>query len=313
MSYTLYRDITKVNRTVMTNKQNKYIVIHYTGNQTDSAKANANYFRSIKRGASAHYFVDKTTVYQVVKDKDAAWAVGKNYGKNNLFNVVKNTNSISIEMCSNNGAIAEETFQNTVELTKTLMKKYNIPASNVYRHLDVASKRCPGWPGWYEANPVHWNRFKAAISSSTPASQPATPKPSASTSTANSLIKLGQQHAVNFTGHKITLDGLSGPETNKMKARVLQRAINLDYNKRLVEDGAFGTKSNNALGSHYVKQGEKQYMVTAAEILMYLNGINPNGVELPGTYGSGLVKAAVKKFGGNGKKITAAQFKKLIS
>lgn len=208
MSYTLYRDITKVNRTVMTNKQNKYIVIHYTGNRTDLAKSNANYFRSIKRGASAHYFVDKTSVYQVVEDKDAAWAVGKNYGKNNLFNVVKNANSISIEMCSNNGAIAEETFQNTVELTKTLMKKYNIPASNVYRHLDVASKRCPGWPGWYESNPVYWNRFKTAISSSAPVSQP-TLKPSVSTNayTFKDFVK-DVQRAIG-----VSVDGIPGPKT----------------------------------------------------------------------------------------------------
>ena len=62
----------------------------------------------------------------------------------------------------------------------------------------------------------------------------------------------------------------------------------------------------------YVKKGEKQYMVTAAEILMELNGIDPNGVEKPGIYGDSLVKAAKKYFGGNGTKITASQFLKLI-
>lgn len=38
----------------------KYIVIHYTGNSKDTAKANANYFAGGSRGASAHYFVDNT-------------------------------------------------------------------------------------------------------------------------------------------------------------------------------------------------------------------------------------------------------------
>ena len=33
----------------------KYIVMHYTGNSSDTAKANANYFHSGSRGASAHY------------------------------------------------------------------------------------------------------------------------------------------------------------------------------------------------------------------------------------------------------------------
>lgn len=53
-------------------------------------------------------------------------------------------------------------------------------------------------------------------------------------------------------------------------------------------------------------------MVTAAEILMYLNGINPNGVECPGKYGNGLVRASRQKFGDDGLKITASEFLKLI-
>lgn len=167
MAYTLCKNITTVNRTIMNNKANKYIVIHYTGNKTDTAKNNATYFKSVNRGASAHYFVDKTSVYQVVEDKDAAWSVGVNYGSNNLFNTVKNNNSINIEMCSNNGAIANETFNNTVQLTKTLMKKYNIPSSNVYRHYDVCSKQCPGWTGWVGSNVTLWNKFKSSISSKT--------------------------------------------------------------------------------------------------------------------------------------------------
>ena len=140
--------ITSVNRTVLSNKSNKYIVLHYTGNKTDKALNNAKYFKSVNRGASAHYFVDETSIYQVVEDKDSAWAVGKNYGKNNLFGICTNNNSISIEMCSTNGVISEETIKNAVDLTKMLMKKYNIPVENVVRHYDVCSKICPGWKGW---------------------------------------------------------------------------------------------------------------------------------------------------------------------
>lgn len=190
MAYTLFKDLTTVNRTVMNNKENRYIVIHYTGNQTDTAKNNANYFRSVDRKASAHYFVDKTTVYQVVEDKDAAWSVGKNYGTGNLFQTIKNNNSINIEMCSDNGAVAEETFQNTVTLTKSLMEKYHIPAANIYRHYDVCSKRCPGWTGWVGADETLWNRFKQEVSdhsasapaapvSPAPAAEPAAPAASA--------------------------------------------------------------------------------------------------------------------------------------
>lgn len=166
MSYTLHKNITTVNRTVMTNKTNRYIVIHYTGNTTDTAKNNAAYFKSVNRNASAHYFVDKTTVYQVVEEKDAAWSVGVNYGSDNLFHTVKNSNSINIEMCSDHGAIADDTFNNTVELTKSLMKKYSIPAANVYRHYDICSKKCPGWTGWVGTDETLWKKFKTAIDSS---------------------------------------------------------------------------------------------------------------------------------------------------
>lgn len=129
----------------------------------------------------------------------------------------------------------------------------------------------------------------------------------------NKYIKLGQQHAINFTGVKIQVDGKVGNETKKMKQRVLQHAINLDYKSKLVEDGIFGSASKKALGNHYVEYGEKQYMVTALEILLYLNGYDPNGVELPGEYGNGVVKAVRNKFGGFGTKVTSDKFLSLIS
>jgi len=52
MAYTFIKDLTTVNYT-KGNSGRKYIVIHYTGNKTDTAKANANYFRSTNRGRIA--------------------------------------------------------------------------------------------------------------------------------------------------------------------------------------------------------------------------------------------------------------------
>ena len=126
------------------------------------------------------------------------------------------------------------------------------------------------------------------------------------------IIKKGQEHAVKFTGVKIDIDGVVGKETNKMKARVLQHAMNLDYNKTILVDGIFGDKSKEKLGSHYITKGEKQYMVTAAQILLMLHGIDPRGVEYAGIYGNGLVNAAKQFFGDDGTKITASEFLKLI-
>lgn len=110
----------------------------------------------------------------------------------------------------------------------------------------------------------------------------------------NSIIKVGQTHANNFAQCGLNPDGIRGAQTKKAAAKVLQRAMNLDYNAGLIEDGEFGVKSKKALGSHYVKLGESQYMVTALEILLMLKGIDSHGVECPGKFGNGLATALGK-------------------
>ena len=144
----------------MNNKQNKYIVIHYVG-AVSTAKANAEYFYSVNRQASAHYFVDENEIYQVVKESDSSWHCGTT-GK--YYNNCRNSNSIGIEMCcfNNNGTldISEKVINNTVELTKQLMSKYNISVENVIRHYDVTHKCCPA-P--FVNNPNRWNDFKSRL------------------------------------------------------------------------------------------------------------------------------------------------------
>lgn len=109
------------------------------------------------------------------------------------------------------------------------------------------------------------------------------------------LVSAGQIHANHFAQCGIEPDGIRGNLTKRAGIQVLQRALNLDYSARLTEDGIWGAKTKTALGRHYVKYGECQYMVTALEILLLLRGYNPNGVECPGSFGSGL-KAAVMKY-----------------
>lgn len=76
---------------------------------------------------------------------------------------------------------------------------------------------------------------------------------------------------------------------------MLQQALNLDYQAGLSVDGIWGSKSRQALGSHYVRRGERQYLVTAAEILLMLKDYTVNGVESTGIFGSGL-EQAVKSY-----------------
>ena len=111
----------------------------------------------------------------------------------------------------------------------------------------------------------------------------------------DSVIARGQQQSINFTNHSITIDGICGKNALKNMRRCFQKAINLDYGKKLSVDGIFGNNSKTALGKHYVKKGEKQYLVTAVEIALMCRGYDPSGVECPGKFGDGLEKA-VKQF-----------------
>lgn len=69
----------------------------------------------------------------------------------------------------------------------------------------------------------------------------------------------------------------------------------MDYRAGLDIDGIWGPATDRALGNHYVCLKECQYMVTALEILLMLKGYNPQGVECPGSFGSGL-EAAVRQY-----------------
>ena len=141
----------------------KGIVIHYTSNYTDTARANANYFCEADRGASAHYFVDETSIYQVVEESDAAWAVGRKYADAPLWGTLTNYNTISVEMCSSGGRIADATMRRTADLVRELVERYQIPADRVVRHWDVCGKRCPGWDGWLPPDESQWQRLREMI------------------------------------------------------------------------------------------------------------------------------------------------------
>ena len=151
----------------------KYIVIHYTANDGDSDEGNGNYFANNIVKASAHYFVDGDSVTQSVPDDYVAWSVGdKKYsncnktGGGKFYGQCNNTNSISIEMCDEvkNGKsdFSAATIENTIELTKTLMKKYNVDISRVIRHFDVSGKPCPA--PYVDA--AKWKEFKNIITES---------------------------------------------------------------------------------------------------------------------------------------------------
>lgn len=120
--------------------QIQYLVLHYTGNDGDTAANNAAYFQRNVVKASAHYFVDDTTVYRSVPDLRVAWAVGgQKYanadktGGGGMYGRITNTNSISVELCDTirNGRYqaSEATLANAAALCRDLMARYASPWS----------------------------------------------------------------------------------------------------------------------------------------------------------------------------------------
>lgn len=150
--------------------QIRYLVYHYTGNDGDRAANNAKYFQNNIVKASAHYFVDDTTVWRSVPDLKVAWSVGgskyanaRKTGGGTMYGVITNTNSLSIEMCDTirNGVYqaSEATLANAAALGRALMEKYGIPIENVYRHFDVTGKHCPS----YLVSAQKWAEFKKRL------------------------------------------------------------------------------------------------------------------------------------------------------
>ncbi len=140
----------------------QYIIVHYTGNNGDTAENNCKYFQNPNRGASAHYFVDEREVCQSVEERYKAWHCGSENGSYS-HNLARNENTIGVEMCSiKKGDVyyfLENTVINTATLVKTLMKKYNIPPENILRHYDVTGKKCPA----PYIDRIMWSKFKGML------------------------------------------------------------------------------------------------------------------------------------------------------
>lgn len=139
-----------------------YLVIHFTANDGDSAKNNADYFAREAPGASAHFFVDEREIWQSVQEKDIAWHCGT---RGMYFHpYCRNANSLGIELCSRKQGekyyFTPETVKNAQQFVRSLMKRYSIPAENVVRHYDVTHKNCPA-PFVEDAGA--WQRFKAGL------------------------------------------------------------------------------------------------------------------------------------------------------
>lgn len=248
-----------------------FVVMHYTGNTKDTAKANATYFKNGSRSASAHFFVGSKNIYQSVELRDIAWHCGCPQG---YKTVCMNNNSIGIEMCTaGNYKVSAKTKKNAAYLCAKLCQligiKYNEVDKYVLRHYDVvkSNKKCPAQ---FVDNTKEWTEFKTWVSnilrygnldglgsstttanrssstakssaSTTKSTIPTTAKPTIQNKSKGTQVKYLQQD-LNYLGFKgadgkkLDMDGNAG--TNTVYAiKQFQKKYSLSA------DGIYGEKS----------------------------------------------------------------------
>lgn len=134
----------------------KYIVIHETANTNKGANANAHarlQASGNSRQASWHYQVDDKEIVQSFSDNVQCWHAG---------NRKYNEQSLGIEICVNEDGDFKKAVDNAAELTRYLMNKYNISASNVIQHQETSGKNCPKYLRSGEKG-ITWNDFKKLL------------------------------------------------------------------------------------------------------------------------------------------------------
>lgn len=150
-----------------------YIVIHYTGDSGATGANEVTYFsRKTTTKASADFFVNfDGTIYQYnnLASERYSWHCGgsKLNSHGIMHGIVKNSNSVSIEMCCTKTdagwTITNETYNATVWLARLLRYICGIPTGHTYRHYDVTGKQCPNVIGFLPPNEGVWNQMKSAI------------------------------------------------------------------------------------------------------------------------------------------------------
>ena len=135
------------NKNKRSKKQVKLIVFHYTGMQSKVAAIKK--LCNPQSKVSCHYFIDRIgNITKIVPEEFPAWHAGESSWKNYKF---INQYSIGIEL-SNPGhsfkylKFSKKQIYSLKQLSKKLIAKYNMIASNIVGHSDIAPlrKKDPG-------------------------------------------------------------------------------------------------------------------------------------------------------------------------
>jgi hypothetical protein len=176
------------NTTYSPGRKIKYLAIHYTAGvscKAGSASGSASWFSNPDAGGAADYIVDEGGLVQYNPDPRNRYCHAVGGGRYNtkggrLYGVAKNSNCISLEICSGNhkGRITvpndpayyftTAVIAKAIEATQYIMDQYGIDADHVIRHYDCNGKCCPGVIGWNKdsGSETAWEAFHKSIGGS---------------------------------------------------------------------------------------------------------------------------------------------------
>ena len=123
-------------------KDIKFIIIHYTGMQSE--RVSLKRLMSPKSKVSSHFFINRSgKIYKLVNENKIAWHAGKSKWRN-VINL--NASSIGIELVNKGHRFGYEKFppkqiNATKFLIQKLKKKYKIKPKNILGHSDIAPLR----------------------------------------------------------------------------------------------------------------------------------------------------------------------------
>ena len=280
------------------NAKIKYLVMHYTGSthsEPGTAVDTAKYFANATRPASADFICDDKYAVQYNPDIKGrcCYAVGgtgnpKKYKMSTsvggrLYGKVTNDNSISIEMRSSkvnrksvkdsdtDWYITDETINTSAKLAAYLLKKYDIPFSNMVMHHETSyyGKLCPLPFSQKESDLKKWESFKK-------------------------LVKkyMSKQEKKNNDEIK-TVTKVDKDENPQVKSYVkgLQQSLN-SLGEHLEVDSSFGPRTAEAMGRHNVKKGMKNILVKHFQWWLKKAGFYKG--EIDSSFGTQMLEATKK-------------------
>jgi N-acetylmuramoyl-L-alanine amidase len=127
MMYSVDEQLLTINRPKTSLKPQGF-VIHSTDTPRATAQNEYNYFNSGYRGASAHYFIDSTSIVRTVPENEVAWHAGQ----------TANSKYLSAEMCETEPF--EEVWKRTVWLVADACVRYGWSTGpNVWSHRGISN------------------------------------------------------------------------------------------------------------------------------------------------------------------------------